>query len=192
MKTTARGKRRRDRYDRSVPPAIWGLIAVLLLGGGALIRTIARHDRTMKLEQQVNQAVNEVEVPTHLTQWDPSWPPLPSVDVPPLRPQEVVRAAYAFAGHRAELLQYIPCYCGCERHGHRSNLDCYVKDRTPAGIPQWDTHSLTCGICLDVTRDVMHLDAAGRPVTEIREAIEARYAGRYGAGTPTPRPPGRK
>ena len=47
------------------------------------------------------------------------------------------------AARRGELLKYIPCYCGCERVGHRSNHDCYVKGVTPDGRPKWDDHAFT-------------------------------------------------
>ncbi len=36
--------------------------------------------------------------------------------------------AYRYAVQHPEILQYFPCYCGCVDWGHRSNLDCYVKE----------------------------------------------------------------
>lgn len=48
-------------------------------------------------------------------------------------PPEIVDA-YVFAARHPEVLQYMPCYCGCERESppHRSNYDCFVNaiDRT--------------------------------------------------------------
>lgn len=48
-------------------------------------------------------------------------------------PPEIVEA-YVFAARHPEVLQYMPCYCGCERATppHRSNYDCFVNaiDRT--------------------------------------------------------------
>ena len=42
--------------------------------------------------------------------------------------------AYVFAAKHPEVLQYMPCYCGCEdpRFAHESNYDCFVDiiDRT--------------------------------------------------------------
>jgi hypothetical protein len=75
------------------------------------------------------------------TIWDPAWPPLP-FGMAPARPVETIRAAYAFAMRRPQVLQYIPCYCGCENSGHKSNLFCYVKDGNTKA-PQWDTHGYT-------------------------------------------------
>ena len=39
----------------------------------------------------------------------------------------MVRAAYQFAAEHPEVLSYVPCFCGCERGGHRGNDDCFVK-----------------------------------------------------------------
>lgn len=75
--------------------------------------------------------------------WDPSWPALPGPVHHAARPMDEIRSAYAFASRRGDVLRYIPCYCGCERVGHRSNLDCYVQDRTSDGRPKWDDHAFT-------------------------------------------------
>ncbi len=71
------------------------------------------------------------------TAWDPAWPPLPGAGAP-AKPIEEVRAMYAFAARHPEVLQYAPCYCGCESGGHRSTSDCFVKGRDANGKPQWD------------------------------------------------------
>lgn len=39
-----------------------------------------------------------------------------------------VQEAYRFAVAHPDVLQYIPCYCGCVDQGHRSNADCYVQE----------------------------------------------------------------
>jgi hypothetical protein len=39
--------------------------------------------------------------------------------------------AYQFAVEHPEVLNYMPCYCGCnEEAGHKSNEDCFVKSTT--------------------------------------------------------------
>jgi hypothetical protein len=40
---------------------------------------------------------------------------------------------------------------------------------------------------MDITRDVMRMKAEGKPLGQIRAAIDAKYL-RYGTPTPTPRP----
>jgi len=76
------------------------------------------------------------------TAWDPSWPPLPGVGKPAL-PIKQVRAMYAFAARHPEVLQYAPCYCGCERIGHNCVRDCFIKGRDANGKPQWDGMGFT-------------------------------------------------
>lgn len=71
------------------------------------------------------------------TAWDSTWPPLPNAGTP-AKPIEQVRAMYAFAARHAEVLEYAPCYCGCESGGHENVHDCFVKGRDANGKPQWD------------------------------------------------------
>jgi hypothetical protein len=71
-------------------------------------------------------------------------PALPFSGFPPARPVEVVTAAYKFAAEHPEVLGYVPCYCGCERSGHRGNDDCFVAARTPSGdVADWEPHGMT-------------------------------------------------
>ena len=70
-------------------------------------------------------------------------PPLP-YDPAPARPPDVVRAAYLFAAEHPEILGYVPCYCGCERSGHRGNDDCFIAMRDANGdVTQWEPHGMT-------------------------------------------------
>jgi hypothetical protein len=67
-------------------------------------------------------------------------PPLPNVPYAPARPIEVTRAVYAFAARSPEVLRYVPCFCGCEHHGHQGNDDCFVAGRDADGRPRWEMH----------------------------------------------------
>jgi hypothetical protein len=72
------------------------------------------------------------------------YPPLPFGGFPPPRPVDVVTAAYKFAAEHPEVLGYVPCYCGCERSGHRGNDDCFVTRRAPNGdVEEWEPHGMT-------------------------------------------------
>ena len=115
-------------------------------------RTSVPHGRTVETRQAgddpVEQAAGKRDAATAGSTatgdaaWDPAWPPLPASGHPS-RPVEVVRAAYAYAERRGDVLKYMPCYCGCEAQGHGSNEDCFVKGRTAAGVPQWDPMGYT-------------------------------------------------
>ena len=70
-------------------------------------------------------------------------PPLPYASQMSGSPEQV-REAYVFAAQNPGVLGYVPCYCGCELDGHRSNVDCFVESRAANGAVQsWDTHGMT-------------------------------------------------
>jgi hypothetical protein len=53
-----------------------------------------------------------------------------------------VQEAYRFAVANPELLDQMPCYCGCGGVGHDDNIDCYVKAFTPDGsVAEFDNHA---------------------------------------------------
>ncbi len=90
-----------------------------------------------------------------------------------------VRQAYQFAAANPEVLQQIPCYCGCGAMGHTSNYSCYVTGVNAAKELMYDPHALGCSICVDITQDVMRRLRENTPVPEIRAYIDQTY-GRYG------------
>jgi hypothetical protein len=113
---------------------------------------------------------------------------LPSIPAGPEvlpRPALVVQAVYEFAARHPEVLRYMPCFCGCEHLGHRSNHDCFVAQRDRDGRVTWDVHGTSCGLCIDIARDAMRLHAAGKPLAEIRVEIESAYGRRRADRTPT-------
>lgn len=89
---------------------------------------------------------------------------------------ETVREAYQFAGANPEVLQAIPCYCGCGAMGHTSNYACYVSEAGPAGEIRYDTHALGCSICVDITQDTMRMLRRGASVSEIRAYVDDTYS----------------
>jgi hypothetical protein len=119
----------------------------------------------------------------------PNLPPLPFQAYAPPRPMETVQAVYRFAAEHPEVLSYVPCFCGCERGGHRGNDDCFVKARNAQGdVTEWEPHGLDCAVCIDVANEAMQMTRSGAGVRDIRAAIEAKW-NRPGSGhTPTPMP----
>ena len=117
-------------------------------------------------------------------------PPLQFPGYPMARPPEVVRAAYQFAAEHPEVLSYVPCFCGCERAGHRGNEDCFVRERAANGdVIAWDDHGMECAICLDVADRSRQLFASGASVKDIRAVIERQFGAHGPNHTPTPPPP---
>lgn len=71
-------------------------------------------------------------------------PPLPLAAYPAEHPRQVIAAVYAFAARHPEVLEYVPCFCGCETSGHRANDDCFVASRDAGGrVVSWDAHGMT-------------------------------------------------
>jgi hypothetical protein len=116
-------------------------------------------------------------------------PPLPFQAYAPPRPMETVRAVYQFAAEHPEVLSYVPCFCGCERSGHRGNDDCFVKARNAQGdVTEWEPHGLDCAVCIDVANEAMQMTRSGASVRDIRAAIEKKWASASAGHTPTPMP----
>lgn len=58
---------------------------------------------------------------------------------------------YTVAGQNAELLDWIPCYCGCgESVGHKNNKNCFIREIKKNGEVVWDSHATTCVNCLEI------------------------------------------
>jgi hypothetical protein len=121
------------------------------------------------------------------------FPPLRLPAYPLARSPEMITAAYRFAAEHPEILSYIPCFCGCERSGHRGNEDCFVQKRAANGdVTEWTEHGMECAVCLDVAQQAMQMHASGASVRDIRAAVETKWATQAAQShthTPTPEPP---
>lgn len=53
-----------------------------------------------------------------------------------------VQETYIMASQNPEVLASVPCFCGCgEGSGHKSNLDCFVKNMdSDNSVTEWDPH----------------------------------------------------
>jgi hypothetical protein len=98
--------------------------------------------------------------------------------------------AYAFAVARPDIVEWMPCYCGCAAMDHRSNLECFLK-RREAGAPiAFEEHASYCDICVKTALMAKQMLAQGATLTQMRTAVDDAF-GRSGApGTPTELPPG--
>ena len=65
------------------------------------------------------------------------WVTIEGVDFPlrMARAPAEVQEAYVFAAKHPEVLQYMPCYCGCEREPdlHKANIECFVDQIDRSG-----------------------------------------------------------
>ncbi|MBI3362577.1 MAG: hypothetical protein HY023_15865 [Chloroflexi bacterium] len=90
-----------------------------------------------------------------------------------------VQQAYQFAVANPDILQQIPCYCGCGAMGHTSNYSCYVAGVDAGGKVTFDLHATGCSICVDITQDTMRLLRQGKSIQEIRGYVDSAYS-KYG------------
>jgi hypothetical protein len=90
-----------------------------------------------------------------------------------------VQAAYQFNAANPDIMDDIPCYCGCGDIGHTSNYDCYVSDVDASGKITFDNHALGCSICVDITQDVMRMLRDGKSPQDARVYIDVTYS-KYG------------
>lgn len=118
---------------------------------------------------------------------DAPLPPLPFIPNMVPRPAEVISEVYEYAARNPDVLEFVPCFCGCETAGHKANAHCFVESRNADGtVKEWEPHGMGCAVCIDVARDSMQLQASGASVGDVRSAIEAKYADRFPRMTPTP------
>ena len=109
-----------------------------------------------------------------------------------IMPLPVIRTAYEFAARHPEVMKYVPCFCGCERSGHKDNHDCFVSARDSRNrVTAWEPHGLVCEICVSVAQQAWQMHNSGASITAIRASIEQKYASiaaTRGVHTPTPMP----
>jgi hypothetical protein len=78
------------------------------------------------------------------------------------------RAAYQTAKDIPEVLEQLPCFCGCVMNmGHKNNLFCFK-----------DQHGSACDICEDIALDARNMHDQGLSIAQIQEKIRATY-GRF-------------
>ena len=96
---------------------------------------------------------------------------------------EAALKAYRIAVRMPDLLDVLPCYCGCgQTLGHRNLRDCFLQaDGT------FDEHAATCAVCDMEAADAAQWNAQHNSPTQIWRLIVAKYDS-YGPGTNTPQP----
>ena len=99
------------------------------------------------------------------------------------------RDAYEFAPARPDILQYLPCYCGCGPIvSHTSELDYFIDGIEADGTVRFDDHGYSCHICVQIARDAERLLGEGKTLSQVRAYIEQAYSEK-GPATNTPWPP---
>jgi hypothetical protein len=109
-------------------------------------------------------ASNETETSVQLSKSD-------GVLSPTIFDDAKTRAAYQVAKDIPEVLEQLPCFCGCMSHfGHKNNLFCFK-----------DQHGSGCDLCQDIALDARKMHDQGMSIAQIQEQIKAKYS-RYQGG----------
>jgi len=99
---------------------------------------------------------------------------------------ETIRLVYQAAGLSTDILKWMPCYCGCgESVGHKSNLNCFIKEVKSDGAIVWDDHGTRCGVCLQIAANSIRMTQDGKSLKEIRTIIDETYAEGFAKPTKT-------
>lgn len=100
-----------------------------------------------------------------------------------------IALAYAYAYENPEILEKIPCYCGCyapvAMHGgfeHKNNKNCFLKDDG-----SWVKHGSECDVCIYIALDVKNWLKEGMGIKQVRDGIDSKY--RRNGAPPTRTPP---
>lgn len=176
------------------------IAAIVIVIGTACLASGCQSQSSSEVTVPPGQTAGAQSVPPPAPGPDPRFlaadlPLLPEGVDRGVMPLPVVRAAYEFAARHPEVMNYMPCFCGCERAGHKGNHDCFVSKREGTKIAGWEPHGLVCEICLLVAQQAQQMHNSGASLTAIRSAIEQKYATiafERGNHTPTPPPPGTK
>src|SRR5574341_1905566 len=108
-----------EKVPKKNTTLIIGIVAVILLGGMAY--AVLSDNPGAKKTQD-----SEVKLPSYAYT------------------NPVVLKAYKYATEHPEILEQIPCYCGCGGHsGHRFLRDCYIHDDWT-----YDEHASFCDVCV--------------------------------------------
>jgi len=91
---------------------------------------------------------------------------------------EQVREAYQFALDNPDnILDQIPCYCGClQSNTHKNNRECFIKneERQKKG-DHFDKMGLNCGTCVNIALTTKNLKEQVKLSEEIKEIIDNQF-----------------
>jgi len=152
-KSSSKNQSRQTTSGSEPPPAparafspflILTVLVILAVAGFLYVRSVQSPDASAQAAATSQTPVEPPAAAKLGPHPQENLPPLPFDPEPPARPMDVVRAAYKFAAEHPEVLSYVPCYCGCERAGHRGNEDCFVARRDAKNdVVEWEPHGMT-------------------------------------------------
>jgi len=87
-----------------------------------------------------------------------------------------VELGYRIAVKHPELLTVNTCYCFCDAMGHRSLLNCFIKEKKPLFGSRFDAHGADCNICYGEAMMALLWHELGATEAEIQAGMAKRFA----------------
>lgn len=84
-----------------------------------------------------------------------------------------IEVSYMIAAKEPELLRKMPCYCFCDRRGHKNLLYCFLREGKAGG--EFDPHASRCDICYGEAIMGFVLSEKGASEEEIHAAVTQKY-----------------
>jgi len=131
----------------------------IVFGGAILLLLLLIPYAIYRLASSTSARLDQNQVPIYFKRIE-DVRPLPQTLDPAQFQIANFREAYSVAKEIPDVLAQQPCYCYCQRMGHRSLLDCFR-----------DLHATSCDICINEARLAGRLHQQGKPVEEIRALI---------------------
>lgn len=98
-----------------------------------------------------------------------------------------MKLVYLSVAKNRELLEKIPCYCGCGMEAnHKNSYDCFIFKNKRNGAVVWDDHGTKCGLCIEIAAKAMLDYNRDKSIKDIRKDIDEKYKEGYAQPTPTP------
>jgi hypothetical protein len=166
MKPEKKAKKLKVSKKKGNSSLIIGVIAVILLA--LIANAVLSGDSQTKETKKTGMTLKELrtQIDTEYSKKGYSGtntPPVRDDYIPVLSPKTAGKlpdyvytnamtlSAYRYATEHPEVLEQLPCYCGCGQHGseasegkpHRFLRDCFINDRG-----QYDSHASTCDVCI--------------------------------------------
>jgi|SRR5690625_3056906 len=89
---------------------------------------------------------------------------------------ENMQILYTAVAQHQELLEHIPCFCGCgDSVGHEHNYHCFINENNVDGSIVWDDHATRCQVCLDIAAEAIIKYSEGKSINDIRDMIDEKY-----------------
>lgn len=149
-------KRKPKKSDR------FGLGLIISMGIVLIVLYSAAFYKTLHSKPTRSQPESADVVPAYYSRAEDAMP-FPATLDPGIFKRIDVHEAYQVAKEIPDVLAQQPCYCYCQRKGHRGLLDCFKTD-----------HGASCDICVKEALLAREMHRQGRSAEEIRSAIIQR------------------